>query len=165
MTVHSATDSDAVVSVDMGVPSVLGVSTCTVADYHFAGLGVDVGNPHLACVIPELTPETLRELPIAEQFTFDPAFFPEGVNIEVLTELVDGRVYMRVHERGSGETRSCGTGTVAAAQAALADAGVDKGEVVVVVPGGEVTVRIDHDGSTLTGPSSIVAEGVLVNHA
>lgn len=165
VTVHSVTESDAVVSVDMGVPSVLGVSTCTVADYHFAGLGVDVGNPHLACVIPKLTPEALRELPIAEQFTFDPAFFPEGVNIEVLTELVDGRVHMRVHERGSGETRSCGTGTVAAAQAALADAGVDKGEVVVVVPGGEVTVRIDHDGSTLTGPSSIVAEGVLVNHA
>ena len=155
VTVHSVTESDAVVSVDMGVPSVLGVSTCTVADYHFAGLGVDVGNPHLACVIPELTPEALRELPIAEQFTFDPAFFPEGVNI----------VHMRVHERGSGETRSCGTGTVAAAQAALADAGVDKGEVVVVVPGGEVTVRIDHDGSTLTGPSAIVAEGVLVNHA
>ena len=53
---------------------------------------------------------------------FDPAQFPEGVNVEVLTAPADGAVSMRVHERGVGETRSCGTGTVAAAVAALATA-------------------------------------------
>ena len=66
---------------------------------------------------------------------------------------------MRVFERGSGETRSCGTGTVAAACAALADASQVTGHVRVIVPGGEVEVEITEDGSTLTGPSRIVATG------
>lgn len=66
---------------------------------------------------------------------------------------------MRVFERGSGETRSCGTGTVAAACAALADASRITGSVRVIVPGGQVQVEITEDGSTLTGPSRIVATG------
>ncbi|NYM73694.1 diaminopimelate epimerase, partial [Salmonella enterica subsp. enterica serovar Typhimurium] len=60
-----------------------------------------------------------------EQPVIDEAFFPAGVNGEVVTPLRDGHVHMRVFERGVGETRSCGTGTVAAATAALADAAVD----------------------------------------
>lgn len=71
----------------------------------------------------------------------------------------DGVIHMRVFERGSGETRSCGTGTVAAACAALADASQVTGHVRVIVPGGEVEVDITEDGSTLTGPSRIVATG------
>jgi diaminopimelate epimerase len=66
---------------------------------------------------------------------------------------------MRVFERGVGETRSCGTGTVAAAAAALSYEGVDTGTVTVGVPGGEVTVSIDHDGASLRGPSVLLARG------
>ena len=54
---------------------------------------------------------------------------------------------------------SCGTGTIAAAAAALADAEQGTGEVRVTVPGGEVAVEILEDGSRLTGPSAIVATG------
>ena len=68
---------------------------------------------------------------------------------------------MRVHERGSGETRSCGTGTVAAAVAALADRGQIDGTVHVVVPGGEVTVTIKDEQATLEGPSVVVASGTI----
>lgn len=157
--VHSANAHDAQVSVAMGMPVVTGISTCQVGEHRFAGLGIDMGNPHLACVVPGLTPEALAELPIDQPFVFDGAFFPDGVNIEVLTELRDDVVHMRVHERGSGETRSCGTGTVAAVRAALADRELEHGTVIVRVPGGEVSVSIDGDQATLTGPSKIVAEG------
>jgi diaminopimelate epimerase len=68
---------------------------------------------------------------------------------------------MRVHERGVGETRSCGTGTVAAAVAALATAGAETGVVTVRVPGGDVTVTVTEGTSFLRGPSVLVARGEL----
>ena len=166
--VLEASPTHAVVSVGMGTVEVTGVSTASMGDFEFAGIGVDVGNPHLACVIPGLTAEELAALEFTQP-SFDRDFFPEGVNVEVLTELSDGEVHMRVWERGVGETRSCGTGTVAAAQAALADAaltsGTVTGTVTVHVPGGAIDVAIaEDDGNTravMTGPSTIVARGEL----
>ena len=149
----------AVVRVDMGEPRLLGVSSVELGGRVYAGLAVDMGNPHLACVVPGLGADGLRELPVHEAPEFDTGFFPAGVNVEIATPLTDGRVSMRVHERGSGETMSCGTGIVATAVAALADAGEATGDVVVSVPGGEVAVALTGVGSTLTGPSVIVAEG------
>ena len=161
VTVHSFDEHDAQVSVEMGPAEVTGVSTALMVGENFAGLGVDMGNPHLAAVIPGLTPESLEDMAFAQP-EFDHEFFPHGVNVEVLTQLVDGAVSMRVFERGVGETRSCGTGTVAAARAALADAGEGAGTVTVNVPGGQVQVEIFDGGSRLTGPSRIVAEGTTV---
>jgi diaminopimelate epimerase len=66
---------------------------------------------------------------------------------------------MRVHERGVGETRSCGTGTVAVAAAFLAESGRSHGRVDVQVPGGRVVVEIKPGESTLTGPAVLVARG------
>nr|WP_034990276.1 diaminopimelate epimerase [Corynebacterium halotolerans] len=158
VTVHSCDDHLARVSVDMGPAEVTGVSTARMGGLDFAGLGVDLGNPHLAAVVPGLTRDGLAALRL-EQPVYDTEFFPRGVNVEVLTELADGSVGMRVFERGVGETLSCGTGTVAAARAALADAGRVDGTVTVEVPGGQVVVEIAGETSTLTGPSRIVATG------
>lgn len=158
VTVHSCTEAEADVSVEMGPATVTGVSTASMAGESFAGLGVDMGNPHLAAVLPGLSPEALAEKTL-EQPVIDTEFFPAGVNVELVTPLQDGVIHMRVFERGVGETRSCGTGTVAAACAALADASHATGSVRVIVPGGEVTVDITEEGSTLTGPSRIVATG------
>ena len=69
---------------------------------------------------------------------------------------------MRVFERGSGETRSCGTGTVAAAAAARWYAGDETPLPVtyrVDVPGGSVEVELTRDDSYLTGPAVMVAHG------
>jgi diaminopimelate epimerase len=129
----------------------------------FTGLAVDVGNPHLACVDPQLTLEELAALDVGAPVQFDRAQFPDGVNIEVLTRAVGGLVQMRVHERGVGETRSCGTGTVAAAVAALADAGADTGTLTVRVPGGDVVVTITEATSYLRGPSVLVAHGEIAD--
>lgn len=146
------------VTVDMGKASRLGAGSVVVGGRSFDGLGVDVGNPHLACVT-DLSAAALAALDVAAPVTFDTAQFPEGVNVEVLTRAESGAVDMRVHERGVGETRSCGTGTVAAALAALIDLGQDTGELRVRVPGGEVAVTITEATSYLRGPSVLVAYG------
>ncbi|MGP6172983.1 diaminopimelate epimerase [Corynebacterium sp. A21] len=156
--IYSWDPGAAEVSVDMGNAEVTGVSSAFFGQLKVAGLGVDLGNPHLAAVVPGLTPADLAQWDLVAP-VFDEEFFPEGVNVEIVTELREGRVHMRVYERGVGETRSCGTGTVAAARAALADAGQLDGTVTVIVPGGRVRVEIAGEHSTLTGPSRILATG------
>lgn len=154
-----ATKAD--VTVEMGKVNQLGTGEAIVGGRPFAGLAVDVGNPHLACVDPDLTREELSALDVGAPVSFDKTQFPEGVNVEVLTAPVDGAVSMRVHERGVGETRSCGTGTVAAAVAALASSGAATGSLDVRIPGGEVTVTVTDASSFLRGPSILVAHGEL----
>ncbi|MFV9633267.1 diaminopimelate epimerase [Mycobacterium neumannii] len=154
-----ATNAD--VTVEMGNVNQLGTGEAIVGGRPFAGLAVDVGNPHLACFDPDLTFEELTALDVGAPVSFDAAQFPEGVNVEVLTAPVDGAVAMRVHERGVGETRSCGTGTVAAAVAALAYSGAVTGSLDVRIPGGEVSVTVTEASSFLRGPSVLVAHGEL----
>jgi diaminopimelate epimerase len=159
--IHRADDYRADVTVEMGKISRLGHGSATVGGRRLTGIGVDVGNPHLACLVPEITDAELADLDIGAPVQFDPVQFPDGVNIEVLTPVRDGAVRMRVHERGVGETRSCGTGTVAAAVAALDHQGSATGAVLVRVPGGEVSVEVTDASSFLRGPSVLVARGTL----
>ncbi|TGD86472.1 diaminopimelate epimerase [Mycolicibacterium sp. CH28] len=161
--VHHADGLDAEVTVEMGKVNRLGTGSATVGGRLFTGVGVDVGNPHLACLDPRLTEAALAELDVAAPVDFDTAQFPDGVNVEVLTSPVDGVVSMRVHERGVGETRSCGTGTVAAAVAALEHLGTTTGLLRVRIPGGEVTVEVSDTTSLLRGPSVLVARGELAD--
>jgi diaminopimelate epimerase len=75
---------------------------------------------------------------------------------------IRGRVRMRVHERGSGETMSCGTGACAVALAVRQWAGPGAPNVWdIEVPGGAVTVRIQEDQTVLEGPAVLVADGVV----
>ena len=159
--VHHADDYRADVTVEMGKVNRLGTGVATVGGRRLTGLGVDVGNPHLACLVPDLTDVELAAMDIGAPVEFDTAQFPDGVNVEVLTPVRDGAVRMRVHERGVGETRSCGTGTVAAALAALDHQGESGGAVLVGVPGGQVNVEITDTTSFLRGPSIMVAGGDL----
>ncbi|MDR3662368.1 MAG: diaminopimelate epimerase [Mycobacterium sp.] len=158
---HSADAVNAEVTVEMGKAQSFGTGSAVVAGRTFEGLAVDVGNPHLACVDASLNVAGLNALEVGAPVSFDAEQFPEGVNIEVLTAPVGGAVAMRVHERGVGETRSCGTGTVAATLAALAHTGTDTGSMRVVIPGGEVNVTITETTSFLRGPSVLLAHGEL----
>ncbi|CAN5849222.1 diaminopimelate epimerase [soil metagenome] len=165
VTLHSVDSGRADVTVDMGKANRFGTGEAAVGGRTFAGLAVDVGNPHLACVDPTLSISQLAVLDVGAPVQFDPNQFPDGVNVEVLTAPVEdpagAYVTMRVHERGVGETRSCGTGTVAAAVAALAHLGTDTGALAVRIPGGEVTVTVTDTTSYLRGPSELVAHGEL----
>ena len=149
------------ISVEMG-PAMLGAaSTARLDDRAFAGIAVDVGNPHLACV----TDAPIDALDLTRAPAHDPAVFPDGVNVEFVSPLaVNGtgpQVRMRVHERGVGETRSCGTGTVAAVVAALRAAGRDTGTVGVHTPGGRLRVTVEAATTVLHGPAVLVASGEL----
>ena len=167
VTLHHVDATNADVTVEMGKANRLGSGgkafEVIVGGKRFTGLAVDVGNPHLACVDPQLSLEELAALDVGAPVQFDRAQFPDGVNVEVLTPAVGGLVQMRVHERGVGETRSCGTGTVAAAVAALADAGADTGTLTVRVLGGDVVVSITDATSYLRGPSVLVARGEIAD--
>ncbi len=143
---------------DMGPARLGGDSTATIGSRTFTGTAVDVGNPHLACV----TDVALDALDLEAQPGYDAALFPHGVNVEFLTPLRDGAIAMRVHERGVGETLSCGTGTVAAAAAARAHAGEAAALPLtcrVDVQGGSVEVELAEDQAYLTGPAVLVAAG------
>ncbi|KIH98565.1 diaminopimelate epimerase [Streptomonospora alba] len=144
------------VTVDMGRPEVGGEARAVLAGGTVTGARVHVGNPHLACRI-EGSP---AEVDLSGRPQLDAAEFPDGANVEVFTEAAPGTLEMRVNERGSGETRSCGTGIVAVAAAATAP-GQDA-TWRVRVPGGECTVVLDADGARLRGPAVIVAEGEIL---
>jgi diaminopimelate epimerase len=80
-----------------------------------------------------------------------------GTNVEFVQILGSGHIAMRVHERGVGETRSCGTGAVAAAAATRWWDGADdtNREWTVDVPGGRLTVTFTDAGTAeLAGPRS-----------
>jgi len=150
-------NDDGSVTVEMGSVRRNGASTVTVGGAAFTGLAVDVGNPHLAC----LTEVPVEQLDLTVPPGHDPGNFPHGVNVEFINVLCVGQLRMRVHERGVGETRSCGTGTVAALAAVLDAEGQITGEAIVQVLGGRLHVTITDDGSTLTGPAVLVAGGYL----
>lgn len=128
-------------------------------------LSVDVGNPHHVVALASTAELEALDLTIAPRVA--PAH-PQGSNVEfVVTRgggrregIERGRVRMRVHERGSGETRSCGTGAVAVAVAVREWAGPGAPDVWdVEVPGGLLTVTITGTSATLEGPAVLVAQG------
>jgi diaminopimelate epimerase len=88
--------------------------------------------------------------------------FPAGVNVEFVVRRGDRHVAMRVHERGSGETRSCGTGACAVmVAAALADGAERDAPYTVDVPGGTLEITwTAEDRVLLSGPAVLVAEGI-----
>ena len=104
----------------------------------------------------------LGELDLGMTPNYDPAVYPRGVNVEFVVVRADDELVMRVHERGVGETMSCGTGVVAAAAAQLARLGRPTGAVHVNVPGGRLLVEQDAQQSFLTGPAVVVAHGSAV---
>ncbi|MCF8588128.1 diaminopimelate epimerase [Gordonia liuliyuniae] len=166
--VHSCDPSAADVSVAMGRVRLDGRSDVQIAGRTLTGERVDVGNPHLACVVDELSVDELGALDLTTGAVVDAAAFPHGANVEILTALqrsdhdVDFTAHMRVFERGVGETRSCGTGLVAAASAALHGIGRDHGVVGIAVPGGTVVVTVADGAAVLRGPSRLVARGELL---
>ncbi|MFD7108393.1 diaminopimelate epimerase [Streptomyces celluloflavus] len=124
---------------------------------------VNMGNPHAVAFVEDLAHAgELRGVP-----PYSPAaVYPDGVNIEFVVDRGPRHVAMRVHERGSGETRSCGTGACAVAVATARRDGADPARTgtpvtyTVDVLGGSLSITELPDGTVeMTGPAVIVAEG------
>ena len=150
-------DDDGGATVDMGRPEVLGETKVAVGPTAWAATHVSMGNPHAVAFVESLDDAgTLLEPP-----GHDEAVYPQGVNVEFVVRRGPRHVAMRVHERGSGETRSCGTGACAAMVAsALADGAERNTPYRVDVPGGTLRVTwTDDDRVLLTGPAVLVATG------
>ncbi|MDR1512509.1 MAG: diaminopimelate epimerase [Propionibacteriaceae bacterium] len=129
-------------------------------DRPLGGLTVDVGNPH---VVAPVTAEELEALDLSDAPRLSPPA-PEGANVEfALIDRAAGTIKMRVYERGSGETLSCGTGAAASALAAWAWAGTaGPTRWTVELPGGALGVRMVDDVVELAGPAVLVAKGQIL---
>ena len=128
-----------------------------VNEHEWVGYNINVGNPHAVVFVDDLIDAgDLKSPPNVE-----PADeYPDGVNVEFVTFLDNGELAMRVHERGSGETQSCGTGICAVALAATLKTRKSLPvRWVINPPGGRLTVDIDsHSNATLTGPAVLIAD-------
>lgn len=138
---------DGPVSVDMG-PAVVGEPVDVDG---VQATFVDMGNPH--AVVPVGSVAALGELATARL----------DLNVEYVEHRGPTAIAMRVHERGVGETRSCGTGACAAVVATALRTGTPRGTAYdVQVPGGALVVTWREDGHVvLTGPAVLLAEGVI----
>jgi diaminopimelate epimerase len=133
------------------------------------GLSIDVGNPHVVVALSddaELDALDLSYIPVIEPAPIAGANVEFVVPSEPLVKDGIGRIRMRVHERGVGETLSCGTGTVAAALATRHWAGsMAPNDWRVSVAGGDVAVRMfpagDGEHVALSGPAELVFDGEL----
>ncbi|MER5444922.1 diaminopimelate epimerase [Streptomyces sp. NPDC002766] len=163
-TVHIA--KDGAVTVGMGrarLPE--GDVTVSVGERSWPARNVNMGNPHAVAFVEDLAHAGSLYSPPP----FSPASaYPDGVNVEFVVDRGPGHVALRVHERGSGETRSCGTGACAVAVAAARRDGVDPtvtgtpATYTVDVPGGTLVITERPDGEIeMTGPAVIVAEGEI----
>lgn len=169
-TVHiakaAAGGADGDITVGMGrarLPE--GEVTVSVGERSWPARNVNMGNPHAVAFVDDLAHAgTLHDAP-----PFSPASaYPDGVNVEFVVDRGPRHVALRVHERGSGETRSCGTGACAVAVAAARRDGADPAATgtpvtyTVDVPGGTLVITERLDGEIeMTGPAVIVAEGEI----
>lgn len=160
-------EPDGRLTVGMGAPSFPPADNLKI---HTNGLSldavaVDMGNPHAVAFVDDLA----RPGPLVEQPGWFPEeVFPTGVNIEFVVRKGPRHLAMRIHERGVGETRSCGTGACAAAAVA---AGLPEGDgkvrepvtYRVDVPGGSLDITLRPDGELeMTGPAVLTTRGTFL---
>jgi diaminopimelate epimerase len=170
-TVRARVDETGLVSVDMGVPNFAPASLPMDAPHELPSYAlridggelefgaVSMGNPHVVLLVPEVaTAPVARWGPAIER---DP-LFARRTNVGFM-EIVDrGHIRLRVHERGAGETRACGTGACAAVAVGRQRELLDP-EVRVDLPGGTARVSWPGPGRPLwlTGPATLVYTGSI----
>jgi diaminopimelate epimerase len=155
--IKTVTRNGELFTVDMGEPTILADTKVAVGDRSWPARNIDLGNPHAVAFVDDLA----EAGSLLEEPTYDLSVYPQGVNVEFVVRQAPHHVAMRVHERGSGETRSCGTGACAVMVASALAVGEGPGTSYDVdVPGGALQITWTPDNRILlTGPALLVAEG------
>ncbi|MEH6378911.1 diaminopimelate epimerase [Streptomyces sp. KLMMK] len=142
-----------------------GEVTVTVDGRSRPARNVNMGNPHAVTFVDDLADAGNL---FAAPDVAPAGAYPNGANVEFVVDRGPQHVAMRVHERGSGETRSCGTGACAVMVATARRDGLDPAVTglpvtyTVDVPGGRLVISEAPDGTVeMTGPAVIVAGGTF----
>ena len=119
---------------------------------------VSVGNPHCVIVVDRATQALVKTLgPVVE----DHALFPNRINLQLVEVLDRHAIKIEIWERGAGYTLASGSSSCAAAAAAH-KLGLTDGHVTVMMPGGELDIRIDEGGHIfMRGSAEAVFEAGL----
>jgi diaminopimelate epimerase len=160
------------VRVDMGEPELRAIDVPVtsdeeqvigqVVDFHpgsFALTCVSMGNPHAVIFVDDVDGTDVHG---AGSRIERHGMFPERVNVEFVEILSPTRVKARVWERGSGETRACGTGACAVLVAGVLNKLLER-EAVISLPGGMLEVKWDEEDNHvyLTGAPVTVFKGEM----
>lgn len=130
-----------------------------VEDEEYRMTCVSMGNPHAVVFTEGIADMKLEQIgPLFENHVR----FPERVNTEFVEVIDRQNVFMRVWERGTGETLACGTGCCAAAVACVLN-GLTDSKVTVKLLGGELLIEWDREENVvyMTGPATTVFEGEI----
>jgi diaminopimelate epimerase len=149
------------VAAGMGVPRFVPHTLKLIDGVEVVGVEVTTGNPHFVLLVdnPEFTASGRTWTSIGQEICAH-RDFPHQTNVEFVRILGDREIEIRIFERGVGPTTSSGTGSSAAATAALALRRCIS-PLTVVAPGGAQTVAWDGPGKELflTGPATLIARG------
>ena len=158
LAIDPATGQAPEVTVELGVPVFAPRERLLVAGQDLAVTALSVGNPHCVVVVPDLAAIDLPRLgPAIERH---PAF-PTRTNVQFATPVDRAHVRAIVWERGAGETAASGSSACAVA-AACQRLGLVDAAVTVSMPGGDLRIARDDQGSLwLTGPVEEVCRGTF----
>ena len=161
--IETTGDSE-VVSIRPSVYSTTVISyPLTIGGIKYQTTCLSMGNPH-AVVFIDKKPADFPVCEIGPLFENN-AFFPERTNTEFAYVEDRRTIWMRVWERGTGETLACGTGTCATVVAAILNGLVDAGEKITVhLLGGDLEIvwsGREEDSVFMTGPAETVFTGEI----
>ena len=139
--------------VEMGQPEVDGELSIETMWVRAVGIKVSMGNPHFVIFVDNFQDGWQKQ---AALIGTQPQF-PQGTNVEYVVVRGKNEIEIRLFERGVGETESSGTGSCAAAVAAIATRRSES-PVTVLAPGGPQTVRWENQ-VTLQGPATLICRG------
>ncbi len=159
------------VTVDMGIPAdepadydgkgakPMKEQPIEVDGERYVGTTVSMGNPHLVIFVNDI--EAIDLTVIGPKLENHP-LFPGRINVEFAQILGEGKIRMRVWERGSGITQACGTGACATAVAGVVR-GKTKRKTKVIMDGGPLTIEWDERSGKvfMTGGAVNVFEGFI----
>ncbi len=156
-TVDMGTPTEEPVDYDGKGPKPMKEQPISIEGKRYVGTTVSMGNPHLVIFVNDITE---IDLPVIGPKLENHPLFPGRINVEFAQILGEGRIRMRVWERGSGITQACGTGACATAVAAFRTGRAGR-ESIIIMDGGSLAIEWDTATNHvfMTGEATKVFDG------